>query len=142
MSGNTPEGNTAVDIRKLAVTMALLVWLWGFAEARRSHFGLGSSAILGLEAAVAGFTAWATYHLISRRNDGMAFFVCSAMAPSTHLGAGRLPSFWVLFLPQFLVCLVFGLLARLKARRDEAKKTKAAGDDPLYDAELDRTLRI
>jgi hypothetical protein len=138
MPGETPNGNTTAYIHKFAATF---VWVCAFAEARRSQFGLVSSALVGLEAAVAGLVAWATYHRISRRDDGMALFICSALAPSAQLNTGRFPSVWVLLLPQVLVCLVLGFFVRFQTRGDETKKTKAAGVDPLYDVELDRPLR-
>ena len=65
-------------------------------------------------AAGGGFLAWASYHLISKRNDGL-LFVAMNQAPIIHPDDGPLIYKFLIFVPTFMVIGgIIGLLMRVK----------------------------
>lgn len=99
-------------------------------------FGSGPSVVIGLKAAITALIGWFMYHLIIRRNDGMAAFIIGAVIPSSALKEGRPPSFLFLLLFQVAIHMALAIFARYQAQRT-APKPEASAGGPLYDGQLD-----
>ena len=71
---------TKAQIRWLVLWFAACIWGSGII------FGLGSGKTFqqansdGAAAAIAGLTSWTVYHMVSRRNDGLAIVMASLPA--------------------------------------------------------------
>jgi hypothetical protein len=141
MRDKAPKGETSKgQIRRLALVMALFVGLAVFLEAMARHLSPGRSAFIGLESAVTALAAWFTWHLIARRNNGIATFIISITIPLESLRQDRFPTFWFLLWVQVAPVLLIALLDRLITRKHRSDKEAAVGD-LLYDGDLDQPSR-
>jgi hypothetical protein len=136
LKGETSKG----QICGVAVVVALFVGLVVFLEAMAHHLSPGRSAFIGLESAVSGLAAWFTWHLISRRNNGIGTFALSIIVPLERLRQDRFPAFWFLLWVQVAPVLLIALLDRLITRKHRSDKEAAVGD-LLYDGDLDQPSR-
>jgi hypothetical protein len=141
MRDKAPKGETSKgQIRRLALVMAFFVWFAVFLEAMARHLSPGRSAFIGLESAVSGLAAWFTWHLITRRNNGIATFIFSIIIPLERLRQDRFPAFWFLLWGQVAPVLLIALLDRLITRKHRLDEEAEVGN-PLYDVDLDQPSR-
>jgi hypothetical protein len=100
---------------------------------------MAGAATIALVNALGGLIAWAVYHVISRRNDGMVVIMMAVLGLTPRSGQMALPlndevtrqavAFFILA----SMSVVMALFVRWRQ-----KSEKATGRAPLWDAELDR----
>ena len=132
---STSKGTTSPGIFLIAVIMAPVMWCTIVAigaETRPTNphaYSTASAAVL------CAFGGWLTYHLVSRRNNGLAFFIVSQSVAQAGLPFWH--TLWV-FLPlQIAIGGLFGLMSRFLTR----DKSRHQPIEPLYDAQLDPPAR-
>jgi hypothetical protein len=132
------------QIRRMALCMTVVGWALGTAVISwRNDRILGSAATLAALNALGGLIAWAIYHTISRRNDGLAIVI---MAVFWDAHARRNPTLLndltnsiVPLVVMASTSLVVSLLVRYGQFVRESRKGRGQKDSsPLWDAEIDR----
>lgn len=123
--------------RGLALAMAGYTWVVGFCVSKYfSEPTLRALALSGMQA-FGGLAAWWCYHLISRRNDGMAIIMV-AFQPSMQSHPERPFSFEIIVrVVAFVFFLTFAcsIAVVVRTRTKKALKPTAA---PLWDDEIDQ----
>jgi hypothetical protein len=127
---------TKQEIRRLAAKLA--VGMIGVQMLLGLYFGnnLAQAASGGVACAAGGLATWVAYHLVSRRNDGLALFVASS-SPALH---ARTIPFLSLFVAAVCIGVVIGAAIGLIYRATDTRRERAKSDDPLFDADVDRPL--
>lgn len=124
-------------IRGLALVMTGVAWILGFCVARFAAEPPQRALVLSGIQAFGGLGAWWCYHLISRRNDGMAIFnfavmpllLCRPDRPLTLEVRVRLGG--IVLLAAMLSAI--GLVARWRANRKSKPTTS-----PFWDEQVDQ----
>lgn len=134
---------TRQQIRRVAVL--LTPWCWVSGATGMVVVGgetIPRAAAVARVGAIGGLIAWALYHAISGRADGLAFLITTKFGPATPQPGARLPLGTVLegriLLTAWstLVAIGVGIFLRLRSRR---KADPRAAASPHWDAEVDRS---
>ena len=92
MGAETKPTSTRSRIRRIAILLTLYAWLIGVV--RMTFFDgqpLPRAAAVAAMLSLGGLVVWAIYHVLSRRNDGSAFFIMAFSANVTRGHRGVLP---------------------------------------------------
>jgi hypothetical protein len=134
MGDSRPAVNSPAHIRRLAILSAFGVWGIGMVIGLTHGASFSQATANASVAAGGGFLAWASYHLISKGNDGL-LFVAMNQAPIIHPDDGPLIYKILIFVPTFMVIGgIIGLL--LRVNKSKAQESHAL----LHDAEIDPPL--
>lgn len=125
------------NIRRMALGMTVWIWIIGFCVARYASEPPPRALVLSALQAFGGLGAWWCYHLISRRNDGMATFIMAVNVlhqsrpdrPLTLELEVRLAG--IAFLAAMMIAVAF--IGRLIADKKSKPTTP-----PLWDEEVDQ----
>ncbi len=123
----------------MALCATALLWVFGTLMVAQVHGQtLVGAATIAAVSALGGLIAWAIYHTISRRNNGLGIFTLAATVTLTTSHQNVLPlnealtqqASAVVILA--LTSVVFGLMSR-----ERPKGQGHTAGSPLWDAELD-----
>lgn len=139
MSPKKPHEITTAQIARAALLVTLLQWVVVCAlGVVMNGSPLSEAAILAAVRAILALVAWSTYRLLSRRNDGLAFFIGASFGLSLNDSRPR-PTFEseisravVVMSVQIVVAALFGLWNRRLSK--ERPTTPRLG---LWDETLD-----
>jgi hypothetical protein len=126
-------------IRLCALLVASTIWVVPAAFLAPS-VGASRAAIFALIGSFGGLFAWAVYHVISGRNDGLAIMLSltvvamnGSMQPSVHSMKTELARRAVMI----VVMAIFSVPLAFFVRRYGKRQAKPS-DSPVWDAELDQ----
>lgn len=126
------QGSTRAQIIFVAVVMTPVLW-WAIVAMlevvgeKNPHLYASTAAAM-----LCGLTAWLTYHIVSRENNGLFMVVCCQWIAQLDR---PFFSLMLTFLP-FSVAMggLFGLMARFLYR----KRSRPRSSEPLFDPQLDQ----
>jgi hypothetical protein len=133
------------QIRWMAIWVA--AWLWVFeiyvlAQVRGQT--LAGAATIAAATALGGLIAWAIYHALSRRNDGLMIFILASVGTVPRSDQIALPLTNELtqrvahFISLAMLSVAMGLGVRWLNRERRSGK-KATARSPLWDADIDNS---
>ena len=138
MGAKSGSMTTRPQIRWMAIVMTPWAWVLGTVMSVQFYGQtLNRGAIVAAVGALGALLAWASYHAISRRNDGLAIFIVVLSATCFH-PLPTLPLSQVVTMQTFVIVVLavgfsaFGVIFRAP-REGDGKTTGSA----LWDAELD-----
>ncbi len=126
-------------IRWVALAQAATQWLLGlYALAQTRGQTLSGEAILAAAAAVGGLIAWAIYHAISRRNDGLVILMMALLFNLPRPDSIALPLREELTKQSFpfIILVMLSIIVGLY-NRERRNREKSPQSSPLWDAEVD-----
>ena len=127
---------TSSEIRWMAIVMT--PWMWVVGSVILMLYGgqpLHHAVPIGAMGALGGLIAWAIYHGISHRNDGLGIFIMALVAQNqpairTLRAAVAIQIISIIIISALAVA--FSSIIR-KPQRDEGKATDCALRDPEFD---------
>ena len=135
MAARSKSTSSHSQIRWMAIAMTLWSWVIGIVFLTQSRrLPLSQAAAVAAVSCLGGLITWAIYHAISRRDDGMAFFifalgglvrqdtlsVSAAVVMQIAMGLGALLAVTFVWLLGKLLRVVFIPLRRVLFRRPGA----------------------
>ena len=128
-------GNTRAGIRRVALLGAVAVGCTGIVLGLcfgRTFLQACSGGAAGALGCLAG---WFTYHVVSRRDDGLAILIGGNLGPMTN---DRPISFWPTLMIVLVVNVAIGWIFGRFARGSIREESHPLSGEAMYDAQLDQ----
>jgi len=124
------------EIRWMAIAMAPFMWVVGTVAITQARgHPLPQAATVAAVGAPGGLIAWAIYHALSRRNDGLAIFIL-ALGVQNHTAILSLRGAVAVQIVSLLVTASLAVVSGLLVREPREPGVQP-NDSPLWDPEID-----